>query len=327
MTMRRFLIAFAIFAMAASAGWAQEKTNVSNGEITKRGLKPSDFPRWKKVGPDVYTFEGLHSPDADGSIINTVSMIVVTNDGVLIADGQGDPKQGQQLVDFIKKTTPQPVKYLVIASDHGDHTGGNSALKAAFPNMVFISSPASQKVLEKSATPPTEVVADKRTIKMGKTEIQVLNIGRAHTGGDLVVYLPQPKILFMSEVYLRGVFPAMRSAYPSEWVETIKKAQAMDVSLYIPAHGFIDDPATMKKDLEEFRKALVAVITEAKRLHAANIPCAPASAPRGSRGSRPEPCEAAQKANWGPYADWALAGSQGQTAILKVYQEIDGKLP
>jgi glyoxylase-like metal-dependent hydrolase (beta-lactamase superfamily II) len=212
---------------------------------------------------------------------------------------------------------------MVIASDHGDHTGGNSAFKAAFPNIVFISSPASQKVLAKNANPPTETVADKRSIKMGNTDIQIMNIGRAHTGGDLVVYLPQTRILFMSEVYLRGVFPAMRSAYPSEWVETIKKAQAMDVSMYIPGHGFVDDPVTMKRDLEESRKALVAVIAEAKRLHAANVPCT-ATPPAGGK---PTLCEAAQKANWGPYADWALSSSQGQVAILKVYQELEGKLP
>jgi glyoxylase-like metal-dependent hydrolase (beta-lactamase superfamily II) len=310
--------------MNTTVSGAQEKTNVSNADIAIRGLKVSDFPRWKKLAPEVYSYEGTHSPDADGRVINTVSLIVITSDGVLVADGQGDVTQSQAMVENIKKLTSQPIKYMVIASDHGDHTGGNAAFKTAFSNIVFISSPASQKVLANNANPPTEVVADKRSIKMGSTEIQILNLGRAHTGGDLVVYLPQTKILFMSEVYLRGVFPAMRSAYPSEWVATIKKAQAMDVSMYVPGHGFIDEPAAMKKDLEESRKALVAVITEAKRLHAANVPCIAAPA---ARGSSPAPCEAAQKANWGPYAGWALSGSQAQMAIIKVYQEIEGKLP
>lgn len=210
---------------------------------------------------------------------------------------------------------------MVVASDHGDHTGGNAAFKSAFPNLVFISSPASQKTLAGNANPPTETVSDERTIELGDTEIQILNLGRAHTGGDLMVYLPQSRILFMSEIYLRGVFPAMRTAYPSEWVRTIEKAQAMDVSMYVPGHGFIDDPSTMRRDLEASRKALVAVIEEAKRLHDANVPCSPAV-----RGQS-TPCEAAERANWGPYADWALADSQARTAILKVYQELEGKLP
>jgi len=323
-TLRIFIALLVLGVIVPTIARAQEKTNVSNGDIAVRGLKVSDFPRWKKLAPNVYSYEGTHAPDPDGHVINTVSLIVITRDGVLVADGQGDVAQGQAMVDNIKKLTPQPVKYMVIASDHGDHTGGNPAFKKAFPDIAFISSPASQKVLANNPNPPTETVADKRTIKMGGTEIQILNLGRAHTGGDLVVYLPQTKILFMSEVYLRGVFPAMRSAYPSEWVETIRKAQSMDVSMYVPGHGFVDDPATMKKDLEESRKALVAVIAEAKRLHAANVPCVATPPPAGGK---PTPCEAAQKANWGPYAGWALSGSQAQVAILKDYQEIEGKLP
>ena len=313
-------LSMAVSAVSASA----EKTNVSSADIADRGLKVSDFPRWKKLKPDIYFYEGLHSPDPDGHIINTGSLIVITTDGVAVLDGQGDVAQTQAMVDTIKTLTPQPIKYVVIASEHGDHTGGNSAFKSAFPDVVFISSPASQKALENKPNPPTETVADKRVLKMGKTEIDILNLGRAHTGGDLVVYLPQSKIMFMSEVYLRGVFPAMRTAYPSEWVKTIEKAQAMNASWYIPAHGFVDDPATMKRDLEKARKALVYVIAEGKRLHDAGIPCV---AQKPQPGQKAVLCEAAQQANWGPYANLALRDSQQQGAILKVYEELDGKLP
>ncbi|MHB1207163.1 MAG: MBL fold metallo-hydrolase [Rhodospirillaceae bacterium] len=323
--MKIFRIAVAALTVAlASHSYAAENTKVSNGDIALRGLKVSDFPRWKMLAPNVYSYEGTHAPDAEGHVINTVSLIVITSDGVLVADGQGDPAQGQAMVNNIKKLTAQPVKYMIVASDHIDHVGGNAAFKKAWPNIVFVSTPISQRNLAKNENPPTEIIADKRNFKMGDTTIQVLNLGRAHTGGDLAVYLPDSKILFMSEIYLRGVFPAMRSAYPSEWVETIKKAQAMDVSMYVPGHGFVDDPATMKADLAEARKALEAVIAEAKRLHAAGVPCV-VTPP--APGTKPTLCEAAQKANWGPYADWALSSSQGQLAVVKVYQEIEGKLP
>ena len=101
--------------------------------LAARDLTPNDFPRYKKIAQDVYTYEGLHVPDKDGTIINTVSLIVVTDDGVVVVDGQGDQKQGEEMIDNIKKITAQPVKYMVIASDHGDHTGGNGAFKTAFP--------------------------------------------------------------------------------------------------------------------------------------------------------------------------------------------------
>jgi len=325
MQMLRILFAAALtMPMAVPAvGYSQEKTNVSSADIAERGLKVSDFPRWKKLKPDIYFYEGLHSPDPDGHIINTGSLIVITTDGVAVLDGQGDVAQTQALVDTIRKLTPQPIKYVIVGSDHGDHTGGNTAFKTAFPNVVFISSPASQKVLANKPNPPTETVSDKRVLKMGKTELDILDLGRAHTGGDLVVYLPQSRIMFMSEVYLRGVFPAMRTAYPSEWVKTIEKAQAMGATWYIPAHGFVDDPATMKRDLEGARKALVYVIAEGKRLHDAGVPCVPE---KPQPGQKPVECEAVQKANWGPYRNLSLRASQQQGAILRVYEELDGKL-
>jgi glyoxylase-like metal-dependent hydrolase (beta-lactamase superfamily II) len=160
---------------------------------------------------------------------------------------------------------------------------------------------------------------------MGNTEIQVLNLGRAHTGGDLEVYLPGPKVLFMSEAYLHRVFPAMRSAYPTEWLATIKKAQALNATWYIPGHGFVDDATSLKTELDEYDKALAYVVKESKRLHDASIPC-PAPQPGARGGGAAEKCEAAQKANWGPYADWTLRGSQDEVAIRKVYDELDGKL-
>src|SRR5437867_10309019 len=139
----RILIALLVFAVIdTTVARAQEKTTVSNGDLAVRGLKVSDFPRWTKLADGVYSYEGTHAPDPDGHVINTVSLIVITSDGVLVADGQGNQAQGQAMVENIRKLTPHPVKYMVIASDHGDHTAGNSAFKAAFPNIVFISSPA-----------------------------------------------------------------------------------------------------------------------------------------------------------------------------------------
>ena len=75
----------------------------------------------------------------------------------------------------------------------------------------------------------------------------------------------------MSEAYLNRIFPAMRSAYPSEWVATIEKAQAMDVNVYVPGHGFVESPAILKEELETFRKAILQVIAEARRLRAAGL--------------------------------------------------------
>ena len=215
------------------------------------------------------------------------------------------------MVAEIRKVTSQPIAHLVIGSDHGDHTAGN----AAFPPAVKVyAHPVSKAILDKGQagvpTQPIIAVEEKLVLTLGSTEIQILFLGRAHTGGDLSVYLPKEKVLFMSEAYLNRIFPAMRSAYPSEWVATLAKAQAMDVTTYVPGHGFVESPAVLKEELEMARRALVQVIAEAKRLHAAGVPVE----------------EAVKQARFGDLETWTIRSSQGATAIRRVYLELDGKL-
>jgi cyclase len=266
-----------------------------------------------KITDAVYGFEGVHSAG-----IPTVSLIVIGNDGVLIADGQGGPRQTQELLDAIAKVTTKPVKWYVVGSDHGDHTAGNSVLPK---DITYIVSPASKAQLERDAknakpprvvvVPPRAMTGDKEVVDVGGIEVHVLNLGRAHTGGDLSVHLPKEGILFMSEAYLNRVFPAMRSAYPSEWVKTLDRAIAMNVRHYIPGHGFIEEPVVAREELLEARKALQYVIDEVRRLHKLGL----------------SPDQARAQANWGPYKDWMLADTQDIVAIRKVYEEIEGKLP
>ena len=302
---------------------------VQTADVARRGLTERDFPRARQLAPGVYSYEALRGGDPGGKM-TTVSLIVITSDGVLVADGQGNATQTREMVDWIAKTTSQPIKYVVICSDHGDHTGGNSA----FPSGVtFIATPASVRAMSSGPNgppAPLDTVSHKRVMRMGDTTVEILDLGRAHTGGDLSVYLPGDRVLFMSEAYLHWIFPAMRSAYPSEWVQTLKNAESMDAAWYVPGHGFVDDATTLKADLPAYRRALELVIAEATRLHAAKVPCAaPPTGPRGGAGttSPGEPCEAAAKGDWGALRSWTLFGSQLETAIRRVYDELDGKLP
>ncbi|MGE3477060.1 MAG: MBL fold metallo-hydrolase [Rhodospirillaceae bacterium] len=311
------VIAGALACAFVAPTFASGAEAVKTANIAERGLKPADFPRWHQVVPNVYAYEDKLT--SAGQTLTTNSLIVVTTDGVVIVDGQDNIEQGKAMVANIKKITPQPVKYMIIASDHVDHVGANPALKEAWPNMVFISTPASKKTMEaqKREILASELVTDKRDLKVGGTDIQILNLGRGHTGGDLVVYLPQSKVMFMSELYDRYVFPPMITGFPSEWAATIKKAQAMDVTWYIPGHGFTDsDAPTLKADLGEYLKATEHVISEAKRLRAAGLTC-----------ETEKNCPAHEKANWGSYTTWTLYPQQAPRALARVYMEMDGKLP
>src|SRR6185369_16729979 len=136
----RLLLAL-LFIVAQSAGV------VRTADPIKRGLKESDFPRTIKVVDNVYTYEDFHAGDEK---FTTTNMFVVTSAGVLVADGQGNPAATKGLVEAIAKVTPQPITYVVICSDHGDHTAGNASFPAGVHYLIH---PASKAAMGKNAPP------------------------------------------------------------------------------------------------------------------------------------------------------------------------------
>src|SRR6476661_6812081 len=79
---------------------------LQTAELVKRALGPSDFPRVTKLADNVYAYEEVHVAGE----ITTNNLIVVTRDGVLVADGQGTPEKTARLVSEITKLTPQPIR-------------------------------------------------------------------------------------------------------------------------------------------------------------------------------------------------------------------------
>jgi cyclase len=291
-------LCFVLFASLAA------QAPIRTADITVRGLKPTDFPRITKLADGVYAYEQI---DPTKRIVTANNLIVVTSDGVLVAEGQGTADNVKRLIADIATLTPQPIKYVVVGSEHGDHTGGD----AAFPETVtFLVHPNSKAAIERRINRAAETVAEKRVVNLGGVEIDVLFLGRAHTGGDLEVYLPRPRILFMSEVFSNRIFPSMANGFPTEWVETLKKAEQMDAAVYVPAHGFIDSPAILKEEERNYRSALERVMAEGRRLHDLKVPIA----------------DAPSKADFGSLADWTRRSENAAGALQRVYMEIDGEL-
>lgn len=320
--MRRVAFVFAGVLLCTASAGAQI---VRTADATVRGLRDSDFPRIIKLAENVYAYEDLNGDLSSNLAFTSNSLIVITSQGVLVADGQNSLAKTGRMVEEIRKLTTQPIRYMVVCADHGDHIGGNSALPS---NVTLIAHPTSKAVIERQATAaagraggaaapvrvPQETVSDRRVLQMGDTEIQILFLGRAHTGGDLHVFLPRENILFMSEAFFNRLYPSVggsRSAYPIEWIETIKKAEAMNARLVIPGHGFVDGPDVLQEELVAFRRALENLVSESRRMHAAKVPLE--AAPRGI--------------NLGPFQYWYRAANNMPDAVRQVYMEIEGKLP
>jgi len=313
----------AALSLAAALSPAQSSLyprEIRTADIYVRGLKPSDFPRMTKLAPNVYVYEAFQVMPNIEHVFITNCFVVVTPDGVLIADALETEEDVRSLIAAVAKITPQPIKYVVIGADHIDHTGGD----AAFPSSVkFIAHPTSIATLQRRADDPrrsgsapkvvipTEALSgDKRVLNMGGTEIQILFLGRAHTGGDLQVFLPRENILFMSEAFFNRLFPSMATGFPSEWAAMLKKAEAMNARITIPGHGFIDSPQVLKEELVNYRMAVEKVVSEGKRLHDSKVPL-----------------ESAMRVSaLGPFAYWTRAAQNLPDDFRRVYMEADGLL-
>src|SRR5215471_309372 len=138
----------AVALVSGSLLLAQTAPVVRTADPAKRGLSDADFPRVVKITDSVYTYEDFH---AGAEKFTTTNMFVVTGEGVLLADAQGDPAATRKLVDAIGTKTDKPIKYVVICSDHGDHTGGNASLPA---DVTYIVHPNSKATLDKQASAP-----------------------------------------------------------------------------------------------------------------------------------------------------------------------------
>src|SRR5262249_11585214 len=193
--------AAALVAQAPTAPRPQTPTVnvVRTADPIKRGLKETDCPRTMKVADNVYTYEDFHAGDEK---FTTTNLFMVTDEGVLVADGQGSPAATAGLVNAIRSVTPKPIKYVVIGSDHRHHTAGNAAFPAG---ITYIVHPTSKTILDRAGgrgntggtngswrLPDDAVlVSDRQSFTLGGQTFDVLFLGRAHTSGDLAVRLPE----------------------------------------------------------------------------------------------------------------------------------------
>jgi glyoxylase-like metal-dependent hydrolase (beta-lactamase superfamily II) len=317
----RVVLNAAIAAALLLVGPWSVHAQVRTADATVRGLREDDFPRIVKLAENVYGYEDLNGTLDSNTAFTTNSFIIVTTDGVMVVDGQGSIAKTKRLVDEIAKITSQPIKYVVIGADHADHVAGNSAFPAS---ATFISHPTSKRVIEAMAARqpagaprmpvPQETVSDRRVMKVGSTEVHILFLGRGHTGGDLEVFLPRENILWMSETFFNRIYPSVggnRSGRPIEWLETVRKAKAMKAGLYVPNHGFIDSPAVLNEEMDNFVRVMENLVSESRRLHAAKVSIE--NAPR--------------LINLGEFQYWYRAANNLPDSIRQTYLEIEGKLP
>ena len=108
--------------------------------------------------------------------------------------------------------------------------------------------------------PPDTTLSDRLTLFRGDREIQLVFCGRAHTGGDVVIYLPADKIVYTGDMAFSG--PSfLGDGHVDEWPDTLMKLKELDVDLYVPGHGPpFTDPQRLDLVADYYRDLWVQVV-------------------------------------------------------------------
>ena len=196
---------------------------------------------------------------------------VIGDDGVLVIDSFFDPEATRALIADIRNLTPKPIRYVVNTHYHADHVAGDAVLRAAgaiiiahrnvrgwvrTENLHLFGAQPSPRItaMVKALTLPDVTTDQELTIWLGKRKILIQPV-LGHTGGDLIVTVPDAKTVFCGDILWRHVSPNIIDGDVAKWINTVAKMQhAANASdaFFVPGHGGV---ATVR-DVSDFQRYL-----------------------------------------------------------------------
>jgi len=184
--------------------------------------------------------------------------VIIGDDAVMVIDTQATPVMAQDVVRRIREVTDKPIQYVVLSHYHAVRVLGASGYK---PQHIIASRDTYDLIVERGEqdkaseigrfprlfqavesvppglTWPTMTFEGKMSIWLGKLEVQLIQLGRGHTKGDTVAWLPQQKILFSGDLVEFDATPYAGDAYFGDWPQTLDNIAAMKPVALVPGRG------------------------------------------------------------------------------------------
>ncbi len=203
---------------------------------------------FSELAPGVFGYTAEGDPN---------SGVVIGDEGVLVVDAQATPAMAQDVIARIRGVTDKPVRHVVLSHYHAVRVLGASAYRGA---EVIASDVCRDMIVERGQqdmdseigrfprlfrgregipglTWPTLVFHKRMTLWLGRREVQIIHIGRSHTAGDTVVWLPQERVLFSGDVVEFGATPYCGDAHFTDWPATLEAVRALGAERLVPGRG------------------------------------------------------------------------------------------
>src|SRR5512137_1370882 len=183
--------------------------------------------------------------------------VIVGDDAVMVIDTQATPVMAQDVIRRIREVTDKPIRYVVLSHYHAVRVLGATGYK---PEHIIASRDTYDLIVERGEqdmkseierfprlfqavesvpglTWPTIVFERRMTLWLGKLQVEIMQLGRGHTKGDTVVWLPQEKILFSGDLVEYDATPYTGDAYLTHWPATLDAVAALGAVKLVPGRG------------------------------------------------------------------------------------------
>ncbi|MEO8191318.1 MAG: MBL fold metallo-hydrolase [Acidobacteriota bacterium] len=185
----------------------------------------------------------------------------LVSDEVVVVDSGNDAATARAVLAKVAETAGKPVKFVVVTHAHGDHAGGVAVFAAAGAQILCHenSAPAIAYVLS-GGKPGVSAgvlgISDRLVFFGGSRRAAVYYLGAGHTNADLIVLLPEEKILFSGDLVVNGRLPYLQSgdADPNGWEQILTRLASLDVEKVVPGHGKVGTRQSVGDSLAYVRK-------------------------------------------------------------------------
>ncbi len=218
------------------------KAFASQGDLSE---KKTSFT---EIGPGLWAFTAEGDPN---------SGVIIGDDSVMVIEAQATPRLAQKVIDEIRKVTDKPISHLALTHYHAVRVLGASAFQAP---QIIMSEKARAMVVERGQedwdsefqrfprlfeghesipglTWPTTTFSGKMSVYLGQRRIDLLQIGRAHTAGDMVIHVPDANVMFTGDIVEYKSACYCGDGHFADWPATLEAIRAFDVDAIAPGRG------------------------------------------------------------------------------------------
>jgi glyoxylase-like metal-dependent hydrolase (beta-lactamase superfamily II) len=203
---------------------------------------------FSEVGKDLWAFTAEGDPN---------SGVIIGDDSVMIVEAQATPRLANMVIEKVRSITDKPITHVVLTHYHAVRVLGASAFNA---DQIIMSDAARGMVMERGQedwdsefqrfprlfeghesipglTYPTTTFSDSMTVYLGNRKVEIKQIGRAHTAGDSVVWVPDEQVMFTGDIVEMHSACYCGDGYFGEWGQTLDNVKAYDPQSVAPGRG------------------------------------------------------------------------------------------